>query len=263
MTQSLQEQYSTFNNEFGINTLGKSKEEIKKDFPKHLKINAKVQDVMKKAESAITSWKECPRGALGTIKKKISWLSRFSTLSPLLKLIGADKDKLIPRDQGDDKYEFAPDTEEEKALLTKKAKSLNILAKVALVVGLVLITGGILLPVAAPIVLIALPEIVAIVSIVALTIIGVAGVGFVVSHPLIKNSKFIREHRAKTDIEFQKFVNNHVQTDAKGDDPGYKMKDIDVLDSGLHKIYLDWEKGMKEAFTKKNIAKLEKEKGNA
>ncbi|MEC7840405.1 MAG: hypothetical protein VX777_10240 [Chlamydiota bacterium] len=257
---SLQDQYAGFQVKYLMLTRGKSDEDIKKNYPHHHKINARVSEAVRNAKSGAAQWREGPTGVLTGIKKKISEVTKFAPLAPILRACGIKKENFKPKEQADEKYEFVPVSDKERAQLSKRTKILKIVAKTVLIAGITLILSGIILPTAASLFLILMPQVAALVTIAALTAIGVIGVGAALSYPLLNENKWTREHRVKTDLDFQKFVTQYIQLNATDAKPGFKIKEKDLLDAELHKNYLKWQDAMKKAFSKKNIKKLENER---
>ncbi len=109
-----------------------------------------------------------------------------------------------------------------------------------------------------------LPEVLVITIIAAGAMTGVAGTAAMVSYPFLKNSNPIKEHRAKTDTDFQQFVERYVQAPKDADNKnrggaGFNLKAEDLRDTKMHKIYLEWKKSVDEALDDGQQKKLQKE----
>jgi len=241
-------------------SLGKTPEQLKESHPTHNEVNGRIEDARKKALESLEGWQKTPRGSLGFIKQKLNPVGNF-----FRKMVGKPATTVAPKDAAAEPHKFEKITDEEKKVLEKKAKLYQTLSKVLLIVGAVLLGIGILGPLALTPLFFIIPEVIVLTIIATGTVIGVAGTSSMVAYPFLKNSNPIKEHRAKTDLDFQQFVERYVQApkDEGGKDKGgsaFNLKPQDLNDTKLHKIYLDWKKEVDAVIDndKKN-AKLQEE----
>lgn len=242
--------------------LGKTPEQVKESYPTHSNVNIRIDQAKRKALDSLEEWQKTPRGTFGGLKKKLNPVGNF-----FRRMFRRPTTTVAPKAAAATPHKFEKISDGEKQDLEKKANLHKTLAKVLLIVGAILLGIGIFGPVVALPFLFIIPEVIVITIIATGTMTGLIGTASMVAYPFLKNSKAIKEHRAKTDLDFQKFVERFVQAakdpDGKGKGGiGFNVKLEDLNDTKLHQIYLDWKKDVDAIFdNKKNQAKLQDERG--
>lgn len=241
-------------------SVGKTPEEVKKTYPVHKEVNGRIQEAKEKALEALEDWQKTPRGRFGGLKRTFNRIGNC-----FRRMVKKPETTVGPKVAAEAPHKFEKISEDEKQALEKKAKLYETLAKVLLIIGAVLLGLGILAPVAMTPLLFILPEVLVITIIAAGALTGVAGTASMVAYPFLKNSNPIKEHRAKTDTDFQQFVERYVQAPKDPDQKvrggaGFNVNAEDLRDTKLHKIYLEWKKSVDEALDESQQKKLEKER---
>lgn len=250
MASPIFDNYNNFRKEYATYASGLDEAAVKQRFPLHHATNGKIVEARKKALEDLRGWTK-PEGLMNKFKKG------FHSFTNLFR---KTKKEFAPV-QGDKPYLFSDATGPEKEKLESKSKMFKTLAKVILIIGALLVGVGVLGPLALIPLFFVIPETFALGMIIGGTIAGVAGVASMVVNPILKNNYAVREHRAKTDKDFQQFINQFLQGPDKPDEIGinFKIKEEDITDQRLHKIYLDWKNSMDEALSDKEKEKLAKE----
>jgi len=151
----------------------------------------------------------------------------------------------LPKDKQDYryKYRFKIISDTERQALQKKSSLHRTIAKVLLVVGVVLMLGSLIVPYAMLPVLLSLSltatKLVTFGSVGA----GALGTALALSTIWVSNTEAIRMHRAKTDPDFQFFVDRVVQR-------RIYIAEANILDKELHKAFLAWKQSVDELFSK-------------
>lgn len=252
MSVSTFPQYASFIQKSDALFRGLPPQKIKEEYPIHCRVRGQVNSAAKTVFDSLEGWKATPRGTFGGVRKMFN---------SFLKVIRIRKNDLDPKDQAANSYQFQVVGDEEKEGLKKRAGLYKTLAKVALVVGVVLLCVGIFGPLGIIPLLFALPEAAALSVIIGSTAIGVVGAVSLIANPILKNSRAIREERVKTDEDFKEFINTFVQGSGLPKKHGidFKLKEEDLMDSKLHKIFLTWKEAIDTVLPEKVKEKLEEE----